>query len=174
MPLEYSYKLRLACGQTSVLDVDSDPRQTLVEKRRSKTGEIIAPRLFLYLVAAGDTSDENRRSITVPFSGTGRPRMRFSGRRISASGRGKRSAGAGRHQVDHQGWILLRGGCPPQRYPGAGRKGTGSDDRNAVAALFFRLVQGLIGGMDEEHRLVLPGRLEGAAPQADGDVPGGS
>ena len=62
-PFEYSYKLWLACGITTVRDVGSDAQKTLVERERSQDGTLIAPRLYIYIVASGQTPDEIRRSV---------------------------------------------------------------------------------------------------------------
>ncbi len=47
-PLEYQFKLWLACGITTVRDVASDTRRTLALRAQSNEGKIIAPRLFVY------------------------------------------------------------------------------------------------------------------------------
>ena len=49
-PLEYEFKLWLACGITSVRDVDSDFKKTLALREQSARGEIAAPRLYVYPV----------------------------------------------------------------------------------------------------------------------------
>ncbi|TFH38241.1 MAG: hypothetical protein E4G95_04035, partial [Bacteroidia bacterium] len=49
-PLEYLYKLWLSCGITTVRDVGSDPEETLIEREKSRNGEIAAPRIFTYMV----------------------------------------------------------------------------------------------------------------------------
>ncbi len=62
-PFEYSYKLWLACGITTVRDVGSDASKTLDERRKSREGTIAAPRLLIYMVAGGATPEEMRRSV---------------------------------------------------------------------------------------------------------------
>jgi imidazolonepropionase-like amidohydrolase len=47
-PLEYEFKIWLACGITSVRDVGSDLMKTLDLRARSASGEIVAPRIFVY------------------------------------------------------------------------------------------------------------------------------
>jgi imidazolonepropionase-like amidohydrolase len=47
-PLEYEFKIWLACGITSVRDVGSKLEQTLALRTRSASGEIAAPRIFVY------------------------------------------------------------------------------------------------------------------------------
>lgn len=47
-PLDYELKLWLACGITTVRDVGSDTKKTLVLRDRSNAGEVAAPRLFVY------------------------------------------------------------------------------------------------------------------------------
>ncbi len=54
-PFEYSYKLWLGCGITTVRDVGSDIRKTVEERRKSAEGTIIAPRIYLYMTASGTT-----------------------------------------------------------------------------------------------------------------------
>jgi len=63
LPFEYSYKLWLACGITSVRDVGSNTQKTLEERRKSQEGLIIAPRIFLYMAAFGTTPEEIRKRI---------------------------------------------------------------------------------------------------------------
>lgn len=47
-PLEYEFKIWLACGITSVRDVGSDFPKTLNLRARGASGEIVAPRIFVY------------------------------------------------------------------------------------------------------------------------------
>lgn len=47
---EYLYKLWLACGITTVRDVGSNLDLTLAEQQKSNNGEIIAPRILIYMV----------------------------------------------------------------------------------------------------------------------------
>lgn len=63
LPFEYSYKLWLACGITTIRDVGSDYEKTLEERRKSQEGLIAAPRIFLYMTASGRTPDEIRQGI---------------------------------------------------------------------------------------------------------------
>lgn len=62
-PFEYSYKLWLASGITTVRDVGSDAAKTLIERQKSRDGKIAAPRLYIYIVASGQTSEDIRRSV---------------------------------------------------------------------------------------------------------------
>ena len=62
-PFEYEYKIWLGCGITAVRDVGSDVEKALAERRKSREGSIVAPRIFLYLVAAGGTPEEGRKSV---------------------------------------------------------------------------------------------------------------
>ena len=52
-PLEYTFKLWLANGITTVRDVGSDVRKTLALRERSAAGQIVAPRIFAYPVFGG-------------------------------------------------------------------------------------------------------------------------
>ncbi|HEX9971590.1 MAG TPA: amidohydrolase family protein, partial [bacterium] len=63
IPFEYIYKLWLSCGITSVRDVGSNYKKTIAERSKSLTGEIVAPRIFLYMTAFGNTPDEVRKRI---------------------------------------------------------------------------------------------------------------
>ena len=63
IPFEYIYQLWLGCGITSVRDVGSNYKKTLAERAKSQTGEIVAPRIFLYMTASGNTPDEARKRI---------------------------------------------------------------------------------------------------------------
>jgi len=63
MPFEYSYKVWLSCGITSIRDVGSDLSKTIEERRKSQEGLIAAPRLFLYMRAGGNTPEEARQSV---------------------------------------------------------------------------------------------------------------
>lgn len=47
-PLEYEFKLWLACGITTVRDVGSNLERTLALRRESAEGTVAAPRLFVY------------------------------------------------------------------------------------------------------------------------------
>jgi hypothetical protein len=47
-PVEYCLKLWLACGITTVRDVGSDLKKTLALRQKSASGEVAAPRLFVY------------------------------------------------------------------------------------------------------------------------------
>ena len=47
-PVDYCLKLWLACGITTVRDVGSDTKQTLLLRDKSAKGEVVAPRLFIY------------------------------------------------------------------------------------------------------------------------------
>ena len=62
-PFEYEYKIWLSCGITTVRDVGSDPKKALAERRKSQEGSIVAPRLYIYLVAGGATPEEGRKSV---------------------------------------------------------------------------------------------------------------
>ena len=62
-PFEYEYKVWLSCGITTIRDVGSDAKKTLVERRMSQEGTIIAPRLYIYMVAGGATPEEGRKSV---------------------------------------------------------------------------------------------------------------
>ena len=71
-PLEYEFKIWLACGITSVRDVGSDLAKTLNLRARSAAGEIVAPRIFVYpmfgmagggRVADPKNADEARASV---------------------------------------------------------------------------------------------------------------
>ncbi len=62
LPYEYSYKLWLSCGITSIRDVGSNSQKTIVERLKSREGQIAAPRIFLYMVAwAGDPASARQR-----------------------------------------------------------------------------------------------------------------
>ena len=52
LPTEYLYKLWLACGITTVRDVGSDTKFTLVERQKSAEGKLVAPRILLYMVVS--------------------------------------------------------------------------------------------------------------------------
>ncbi len=62
-PFEYEYKIYLACGVTTVRDVGSDPKKAVAERRRSQEGAIVAPRIYVYMVAGGRTPDEGRKAV---------------------------------------------------------------------------------------------------------------
>src|SRR5262245_8975071 len=47
-PFDYELKMWLACGITTVRDVGSDTTKALELRRKSQSGEIAAPRIFLY------------------------------------------------------------------------------------------------------------------------------
>jgi len=62
-PFEYEYKVWLSCGITTIRDVGSDAKKTLVERRKSQEGTIVAPRLYIYMVAGGATPEEGRKAV---------------------------------------------------------------------------------------------------------------
>ena len=62
-PFEYEYKVWLSCGITTVRDVGSEYEKTLVERRKSRENTIVAPRIFLYMTAAGRTPEEGRKAV---------------------------------------------------------------------------------------------------------------
>jgi cytosine/adenosine deaminase-related metal-dependent hydrolase len=62
-PFEYEYKIWLICGITTVRDVGSETKKTLVERRKSQEGSIVAPRLYIYMVAGGTTPEEGRKAV---------------------------------------------------------------------------------------------------------------
>jgi imidazolonepropionase-like amidohydrolase len=62
-PFEYEYKVTLMCGITTVRDVGSDAKKALAERRKSQEGSIVAPRLYIYMVAGGATPEEGRKAV---------------------------------------------------------------------------------------------------------------
>jgi len=62
-PFEYEEKIWLSCGITTVRDVWSDPEKAFAERQKSAAGTIAAPRILLYIVAAGNTPEEARESV---------------------------------------------------------------------------------------------------------------
>ena len=62
-PFEYEYKVWLSCGITTIRDVGSDTKKTLIERRKSQEGSIVAPRLYIYMVAGGATPEEGRKAV---------------------------------------------------------------------------------------------------------------
>ena len=62
-PFEYEYKVWLSCGITTIRDVGSDAKKALVERRKSQEGTIVAPRLYIYMVAGGATPEEGRKAV---------------------------------------------------------------------------------------------------------------
>jgi len=62
-PFEYEYKIWLGCGITTVKDMSSDVKKALAERQKSRDNSIIAPRIFLYMVADGRTPQEAREAV---------------------------------------------------------------------------------------------------------------
>jgi len=62
-PFDYSHKIWLACGITTVRDVGSDYPKNVEERRKSREGTIAAPRIYIYMVAAGKTPEEGRKAV---------------------------------------------------------------------------------------------------------------
>jgi len=62
-PFDYSHKVWLACGITTVRDVGSDYPKNVEERRKSREGTIAAPRIYIYMVAAGKTPEEGRKAV---------------------------------------------------------------------------------------------------------------
>ena len=63
IPFEYLYKLWLSCGITCVRDVGSNYEMTIEERRKSNDGQIVAPRIYLYMRAGGRTPEQARVSV---------------------------------------------------------------------------------------------------------------
>ncbi|MFA9453087.1 MAG: amidohydrolase family protein [Candidatus Aminicenantaceae bacterium] len=63
VPFEYLYKLWLSCGITAVRDVGSNTQKTFQERASSQAGEIVAPRIYLYMRAGGRTPEEARQAV---------------------------------------------------------------------------------------------------------------
>lgn len=63
LPVEYSYKLWLACGITTIRDVGSNTDMTIKEREKSRKGLITAPRIYLYMVAWVSTPEEAKKRI---------------------------------------------------------------------------------------------------------------
>jgi imidazolonepropionase-like amidohydrolase len=63
MPFEYSYKIWLGCGITTIRDVGSAFAKTAEERRKSQEGLIVAPRIFIYTPVGGRTPEEARLSV---------------------------------------------------------------------------------------------------------------
>lgn len=47
-PLDYELKMWLACGITTIRDVGSETKKTIALRERSRAGEVVAPRVFVY------------------------------------------------------------------------------------------------------------------------------
>ena len=63
IPFEYLYKLWLSCGITTVRDMGSNTALTLLEREKSLDGSIVAPRIFLYMVAWTRNPGEARKRV---------------------------------------------------------------------------------------------------------------
>lgn len=63
LPFEYIYKLWLGSGITTVRDCGSNYKKTFEERRKSKEGSIVAPRIFLYMITHGKTPEEIRQKV---------------------------------------------------------------------------------------------------------------
>jgi imidazolonepropionase-like amidohydrolase len=62
-PFEYEHKIYLSCGVTTVRDVGTDPKKAVAERRKSQEGAIVAPRIYVYMVAGGRTPEEGRKAV---------------------------------------------------------------------------------------------------------------
>jgi imidazolonepropionase-like amidohydrolase len=62
-PFEYEHKIYLSCGVTTVRDVGTDPKKAVAERRKSQEGSIVAPRIYVYMVAGGRTPEEGRKAV---------------------------------------------------------------------------------------------------------------
>lgn len=63
LPVEYLYKLWLACGITCVRDVGSDTSKTMDERQKSRERLIVAPRIYLYMVAWENSPQKMRNRV---------------------------------------------------------------------------------------------------------------
>jgi imidazolonepropionase-like amidohydrolase len=59
---EYQQKLWLGCGITTIRDVGSDVEKALVQKQKSATNEIAAPRIWLYMWISGAGTEAEIRA----------------------------------------------------------------------------------------------------------------
>src|SRR5512138_1952311 len=62
-PFDYEYKIYLSCGVTTVRDVGTDPKKAVAERGKSQEGSVVAPRIYVYMVAGGRTPEEGRKSV---------------------------------------------------------------------------------------------------------------
>jgi len=63
MPFQYQLNLCLASGITTVRDVGSNVEKAKGLREQSENGDIVAPRIFLYMRAGGSTPEEARQSV---------------------------------------------------------------------------------------------------------------
>jgi hypothetical protein len=61
-PIEYEFKIWLACGVTAVRDVGSDTRKALAWREASSKGTIVAPRIFVYPQFGRPTNVDSARA----------------------------------------------------------------------------------------------------------------
>lgn len=61
-PIEYEFKIWLACGITAIRDVGSDTRKALAWRDASNTGTIAAPRIFVYPQFGRPTNADSARA----------------------------------------------------------------------------------------------------------------
>lgn len=71
MPYEYQHALWLSAGITTARDLGSNFDEAKVEKRKSASGEIAAPRLFLYPFFTGEMAEEEIRNRVRNFKQAG-------------------------------------------------------------------------------------------------------
>ncbi len=63
IPFEYLYKLWLSCGITTVRDVGSNSALTLLEREKSRSSSLAAPRIFLYMIAWARNPEDARKRV---------------------------------------------------------------------------------------------------------------
>jgi len=63
LPEDYIYKLWLGCGITTVRDCGSNYDRTVEDRRKSREGLIVAPRILLYMITRGRTTEEIRQKV---------------------------------------------------------------------------------------------------------------
>jgi imidazolonepropionase-like amidohydrolase len=63
LPEDYIYKLWLGCGITTVRDCGSNYERTVEDRRKSREGQIVAPRIILYMITRGRTTEEIRQKV---------------------------------------------------------------------------------------------------------------
>jgi imidazolonepropionase-like amidohydrolase len=82
-PLDYELKIWLACGITTVRDVGSDTKKTLVLRAKSAAGEVAAPRIFVYPMFNAEqpepTNAEEARARIREFKAEGADGVKFLG-----------------------------------------------------------------------------------------------
>ena len=78
-PIEYEFKIWLACGITTIRDVGSDTRKALAWRDSSARGLVVAPRILVYPMFGRPTNVDSARARVRSLKAQGADGIKFTG-----------------------------------------------------------------------------------------------